>query len=81
MAEVSLKSCPFCGSSDEVRLERNYTRKYSGQWFVYVKCDYCGTQTKIFNTDKTPDDEDFWEDDACFRAIARWNKRDKEGSS
>ena len=66
-----IKPCPHCGGVSY--LYANYSRKIGG-YFVFVKCDICGAQGKIYSSKRDPD-ADGWENEACVNAIAAWNMR------
>lgn len=66
-----LKKCPFCGS--EAYFDSNYTSTFN-QYFTFVKCSFCGAQTKIFNTHSDPK-EDSTSQAWDFAANA-WNRRE-----
>lgn len=69
-----IKGCPHCGGAGY--LEWNYSYK-ARSYFVYVKCEICGAQGKIYNTPEEPDDDT----PACKSAIVAWNMRTKEVST
>lgn len=73
MSSKKLKKCPFCGSR-EVYLNSKWAR-YG--YMVFVKCDICGGQTRVFNSHTNPDDDD-WENAQCKQAMAAWNRRDED---
>lgn len=64
-----LKKCPFCG--DEATL---YYRGAKYGFIVYAKCDFCGAQSRVFNSQNNPEDED-WRNVACRKATKAWNRR------
>lgn len=66
-----IKRCPHCGGDGF--LEWNYSNR-SRSWFVYVKCDICGAQGKIYNSPQEPDEAS----PAARSAIVAWNMRYKE---
>lgn len=66
-----IRRCPHCGGNGY--LTSNYSYK-SRSWFVYVKCDICGAQGKIYNSTEEPDDTST----AAQSAIVAWNMRFKE---
>ena len=71
---VKIKPCPHCGSS--ACLTANYSFR-SRSYFVFVKCDLCGAQGKIYNSTSDPAEES-WNNAACNDAVRAWNLRTKE---
>ena len=69
MNEINI--CPHCGGV--ANLYSNYSHK-TKNYFVFVKCEICGSQGRIYNSKKEPCDEN-WENDACINAIDAWNMR------
>ena len=66
-----IKSCPHCGGSACINANYSYRiRKH----FVFVKCDVCGAQGKVYTDDKDPVLSD-WKDFACDDAVRAWNMR------
>ena len=67
-----MKPCPFCGSGNAL-LNQSYswTKK---KWFVYVRCELCGAQSKIYLSPEEPAETDY-SNDACKAAIGAWNTR------
>lgn len=45
--------------------------------FVFVKCDICGAQGKIYNSEEEPEEVN-WDNQACRDAIEAWNMRNGE---
>ena len=74
MAETYIKPCPHCGGA--AYLTQNYSYKCRG-YFVFVKCDICGAQGKIYNSPEEPAAED-WNSQPCNDAIGAWNMRTTE---
>lgn len=75
MAEKAiLKRCPHCGG--RASLNGNYSYK-ARSYFVFVKCDICGAQGKVYNTDTEPAAVN-WNDTACLDAVEAWNMRTNE---
>lgn len=68
----SIKPCPHCGGAGY--LNSNFSNK-TRTYFVYVKCDLCGAQGKIYNSAQDP--AAGWTGDACESAIDAWNMRTK----
>lgn len=75
MGDQIIKVCPHCGGS--ARLNASYSYKIR-KYFVFVKCDVCGAQGKVFADTENPEAIE-WNDDACNDALAAWNLRSKEG--
>lgn len=71
MDNVTIKKCPFCGGA--ACLTRSYSYK-TRSYFVYVKCDVCGGQGKIYRSAEDPAEEK-WENSACQCARVAWNLR------
>lgn len=69
-----IKPCPHCGG--ESYLHSSYSYKTKG-YFVYVKCDVCGAQGKIYLDEEEPSLYS-WETPACQSAVAAWNMRTGE---
>ena len=69
--EDFIKTCPHCGG--RANLIQNYSRK-AGSYFVYVKCDICGAQGKIYNSAEEPAAAG-WIIKPCKDAITAWNMR------
>jgi len=67
----TIKTCPHCGGDGA--LTQNYSYK-KRRYFVFVKCMICGAQGKIYDSQTEPAADD-WSNEACYRAIAAWNKR------
>lgn len=74
---MNILNCPHCGGTSS--LFRNYNRRQDN-FFVYVKCDICGAQGKLFDSGTDPAEED-WNSPACKKAVAAWNMRYKEESA
>lgn len=68
---MEIKICPHCGGSACLTSSFSYkTRTY----FVFVKCDVCGAQGKIYNSQSNPAEEN-WNNSQCIDAIKAWNLR------
>lgn len=74
MTETQIKTCPHCGGA--ACLTQNYSYK-ARSYFVFVKCDICGAQGKIYNSADEPATTG-WNNTACNDAIAAWNMRTPE---
>lgn len=70
--------CPHCGG--EGRLTRNCGKGRNGRklYYVYVRCDLCGSQGKIYSSETDPAEHD-WNTEACALATSAWNMRYREG--
>ena len=69
-----IKTCPHCGGSASLRTNYNSNREV---YYVFVRCDVCGAQGKLFYTKENPQTAE--EDTYCNRgAIAAWNMRKGE---
>ena len=71
MHDVQIKPCPHCGGI--AYLTQNYSYK-ARSYFVFVKCDICGAQGKIYNSTTEPAAAG-WNNTACNDAISAWNMR------
>lgn len=71
---IKIKRCPHCGGT--ASLDGNFNIRLR-RFYIYVKCDVCGSQGKVFRTLKDPD-ESAWEDEVCTMAVEAWNMRYKE---
>ena len=67
----NIKSCPHCGGASY--LSSNYGYK-SRVYFVFVKCDICGAQGKIYRSADEPA-LIAWNNEACNSAVKAWNMR------
>lgn len=74
MDQDRIKDCPHCGGPS--CLTSNYSYK-ARSYFVFVKCDICGAQGKIYNCGEDPAAEN-WNNAACNDAVAAWNMRRRE---
>ena len=76
MGETTIKPCPHCGG--DATLYYTYSGKQR-KYLVFVKCEICGSQGKLFADTNCPEDIN-WSDPACDSAIKAWNMRttDKE---
>jgi transcription elongation factor Elf1 len=74
MEQEQIKPCPHCGGM--AALYSNYNRR-TRSYFVFVKCEICGSQGKIYNSRQEPAAVD-WINAACDNAIAAWNMRTTE---
>lgn len=68
---MKIKACPHCGGA--ASLNSNYSYK-TRTYFIYVKCDICGAQGKIYNSEERPAAAG-WDNQPCWDAIAAWNMR------
>lgn len=70
---MELKNCPFCGS-DDIEVKAMKGRK---GWFVFCKCEFCGSQGKTFTHKGNcgSNDELFWSDESIRQSCKAWNKR------
>lgn len=66
-----IRPCPHCGGV--AWLTQNYNRR-AKTYFVLVKCDVCGAQGKIYNSQEEPAATG-WDNEACMSAIRAWNMR------
>ena len=71
MDELEIMNCPHCGGTAD--LTCNYSPK-TRKYFVYVRCDICGSTGKTYLSKDHPDAFE-WRDMACRDAISAWNMR------
>lgn len=71
---MEIKKCPFCGGS--ACLNSNYSNR-SRSYFVYVRCDICGAQGKVYRSQEEPAAAN-WNNTECNDAINAWNMRTEE---
>ena len=69
-----VKECPHCGGS--ARLSANFSHK-THCWFIFVRCDICGSQGKPFGSRINPADKE-WSTEECADAVNAWNMRKGE---
>lgn len=76
MGETTLKKCPHCGGTACLHSSYSYkARKY----FVFAKCDVCGSQGKLFTSEDSPAESE-WNNVSCNDAVNAWNLRYREGA-
>lgn len=73
MSNKAILPCPHCGGRS--CLYSNYSGRYR-KYFVYVKCEVCGSQGKTYTTNDDPATTE-WCDDVCDNAVGAWNMRFK----
>ena len=66
-----LLPCPFC-EGDAV-LAADFNGRYR-KWFVFVKCEKCGSRGKTFMSYSDPG-RFRWSNSPCNNAVKSWNKR------
>lgn len=66
-----IKTCPHCGGT--ACLTTYYNNKAQA-YFVFVKCDICGAQGKLYSCEENPVMTN-WENTACTDAENAWNMR------
>lgn len=71
---ANLKRCPHCGGT--ASLNANYSYK-TRSYFVFVKCDICGAQGKVYNSETEPAAAE-WDNISCTDAVNAWNMRTNE---
>lgn len=74
MADETIKPCPHCGGVAYLNSNYSYRRR---TFFVFVKCDICGSQGKIYNSQDEPNEVD-WNNRSCIDAVTAWNMRTTE---
>lgn len=74
MENEKLKPCPHCGGA--ASLAANYSYRHR-TFFVFVKCDVCGAQGKLYSSEDTPEATE-WKSRPCDDAAAAWNMRTDE---
>lgn len=67
----TIKPCPHCGGA--AYLNSNYSPRLKS-YMVYVRCDVCGAQGRIYNDDTEPAAQD-WQTEAAYSAVEAWNLR------
>ena len=70
---MEIKPCPFCGS-ESVYIRQRHVR-IRNYWMVFVQCDFCKAQGRIFESGRKPASESNWENEACENAVRAWNMR------
>lgn len=70
---MELKVCPFCGQ-DAATLYRTYSFR-TKTYFTWVECDVCGAKSKSTASDDDPANDNAWNNLACRKAAAAWNRR------
>ena len=65
------RPCPHCGGNACLNASYNHKQK---RYFIYVKCDICGAQGKIYTDPENPEIYD-WNMPACQDAVTAWNMR------
>lgn len=71
MCNTPIRCCPHCGG--EADLTQDYCSP-KRRYIVFVKCDVCGAQGKVYDSWLEPAAED-WQNAACRKAISAWNIR------
>lgn len=71
MDSITLKQCPFCGSTGTLDAQQSYF--YMG-YKVAVRCQGCGAKggQAISKTDPAAEN---WQTNACKEAADKWNQR------
>lgn len=70
---IIIERCPFCGGEADLSYRDAKSSKKEG--IVFVRCNLCGAQTRVFESDKPL----FWENAACQYAASAWNRRASDG--
>ena len=65
-----IKPCPHCNG--KAYLTQSYSAR-SSTWFVFVKCNICGAQSKAYKSKEEPAED--WQSDNCQDAVTAWNMR------
>ncbi len=73
---MKIKPCPHCGGPAFLNQNYSYRKR---TYFVFVKCEMCGAQGKIYHSDEEPAAAE-WNNQACDRAIVAWNMRTNEAA-
>lgn len=68
---MEIKTCPHCGG--DASLIGKYASK-ARSYIVFCKCDICGAQGKVYNSQEDPQEKD-WSNAACMDAVKAWNMR------
>lgn len=69
-----MRKCPHCGGSGRLNASYSY---HAECYFVFVKCDICGAQTRSFRDDDDPANSD-WKSVACNIAVEAWDMRSND---
>lgn len=72
---MRIRPCPHCGGTGAVTANYSYKRRC---YFIFVRCDICGAQGKIFADPEDPAQYE-WNMPACQNAIGAWNMRTYTG--
>ena len=68
-----LKSCPFCGASNEDIDIYTVMAKYGR--LAYIQCELCGARSASKKVEGDVDDKGFWEQRAIKLLESLWNRR------
>lgn len=68
---MTIMDCPFCGGEAGLAYKAAKAVRKSG--IVFVRCNVCGAQTRVFESDNPEWYE--WENTACRYAVDAWNQR------
>ena len=74
MEQEVIKGCHHCGGA--ACLNSNYSYR-TRSYFVFVRCDVCGAQGKIYKSTDEPEAAG-WNNQPCRDAVAAWNMRTSE---
>lgn len=69
--EFELKECPFCGQE---QANIHASRGKRGV-FIYVKCGFCGAQSKTYATQIDLNEPNIFESQDSLNAVGAWNMR------
>ena len=67
---MNIKPCPHCNGN--AYLTQSYSDR-SNTWYVFVKCNICGAQSKAFKSEEEPATD--WTSENCQDAVTIWNMR------
>lgn len=68
---MTIKPCPHCGGHSVLNQRWNYK---ASKYFIFVRCEVCGSQGKSYPTYESLYDDDYNET-ADELAIKAWNMR------
>lgn len=68
---MRIKPCPHCKGTAYINAFYSYK---AHSYYVFVKCNICGAQGKVYNSPIEPSAEG-WDTEACYSAVGAWNMR------
>ncbi len=67
----TIKTCPHCNGPAHLK---SSFRSIANNYFVFVRCDICGAQGKLYYSSEDPKASN-WNNEYCVKAINAWNMR------